>query len=448
MITSLRLNLTEISPEEDELIHTLLMRPQQAAMRTAYNRLLEGMGKKDIYHLLRKRFPTLSGWGCNGAISLAEGTLASRKALLKNQITYLEGKIERLQRKAKRYPQIQQKIDPLEEKLTKLLTHRGESTVPPALFGGRKLWRQVQRSVPGAREAWRFVRTNTYFLKGESANKYGNREFRFSFSELTGKAVLAIRIPTSPVQWLRVPGEYSRKQHALFAQIAAGEKFTVRLVRLAPGQYRAWLTIDEPVVGEYLEERVDVPRTLRRIAGVDLNLDHAALAWTDAEGQYRGSQVFRYAGIGELPRAKSRPKLGSIAKEIVEMAKSQGAQALVLEDLSLAQEKRATRRTASFIYRQLHNLLVRRAQREGLQVKLVHPAYTSWIGQLKYSRMYGISGHQAAAYVIARRGLGFDEHIPRFLVQQFPLIEEKVSPRHGEMLKAWKEHSPTAGKPW
>jgi len=47
-----------------------------------------------------------------------------------------------------------------------------------------------------------------------------------------------------------------------------------------------------------------------------------------------------------------------------------------------------------------------------IQVIEVNPAYTSVIGLLKYTPQYMISKDVAAAYVIARRGLGLKEQIP------------------------------------
>ncbi len=46
--------------------------------------------------------------------------------------------------------------------------------------------------------------------------------------------------------------------------------------------------------------------------------------------------------------------------------------------------------------------------RIGTQLYLVHPAYTSQIGD-RYKEELKISRHQSAAYVIARRGLGIEE---------------------------------------
>lgn len=43
----------------------------------------------------------------------------------------------------------------------------------------------------------------------------------------------------------------------------------------------------------------------------------------------------------------------------------------------------------------------------------VNPAYSSVIGRHKFARRYGISGHLAAALVIARRAQGFSERYSR-----------------------------------
>ena len=62
------------------------------------------------------------------------------------------------------------------------------------------------------------------------------------------------------------------------------------------------------------------------------------------------------------------------------------------------------------------NSLIRMALRNGFSVKTVNPAYTSVIGKLKYSKKYGISVHEAAAFAIARRGLELQEQVPQEII--------------------------------
>ncbi|MCF6096841.1 IS200/IS605 family accessory protein TnpB-related protein [Thermovorax subterraneus] len=66
----------------------------------------------------------------------------------------------------------------------------------------------------------------------------------------------------------------------------------------------------------------------------------------------------------------------------------------------------------SFSYRSLIEKIKVLAKRKGIQIIEVNPAYTSLIGMLKYAPQYMISKDVAAAYVIARRGLGLKEQIP------------------------------------
>jgi hypothetical protein len=66
----------------------------------------------------------------------------------------------------------------------------------------------------------------------------------------------------------------------------------------------------------------------------------------------------------------------------------------------------------------------RKAKKCGVALKKVNPAYTSVIGKYKYATSLGLNFHQAAAFVIARRGLGFRERIPKKIQR---LIDSLIS---------------------
>ena len=59
-------------------------------------------------------------------------------------------------------------------------------------------------------------------------------------------------------------------------------------------------------------------------------------------------------------------------------------------------------------YSMFKSMLNSRAKRFGVEVIKVNPAFTSLIGHFKFMRPYGISSHSAAAMVIARRGMRFE----------------------------------------
>lgn len=66
-----------------------------------------------------------------------------------------------------------------------------------------------------------------------------------------------------------------------------------------------------------------------------------------------------------------------------------------------------------FQLRQGPECFIPRGCRHGVAVRKVNPAFSSVIGRVKFMARYGLSMHQAAALVLARRLLGDSEHSPR-----------------------------------
>jgi IS605 OrfB family transposase len=103
----------------------------------------------------------------------------------------------------------------------------------------------------------------------------------------------------------------------------------------------------------------------------------------------------------------------------VEIAKKEG-KAVVIEDLEKLPKGRRgdglpklRQKLQKWIYKGLLQKVELLCRRNGIQVIEVNPAYTSVIGKLKYAPIYNIDKDIAAAYVIARRGLGFKERLPK-----------------------------------
>ena len=75
--------------------------------------------------------------------------------------------------------------------------------------------------------------------------------------------------------------------------------------------------------------------------------------------------------------------------------------------------RRYSRMLSSFSYGKVKAYFISRGYREGVEIKEVNPAYSSVVGRVKFMERYGLTVHQAAAMVLARRLLGFSERIPR-----------------------------------
>ena len=94
---------------------------------------------------------------------------------------------------------------------------------------------------------------------------------------------------------------------------------------------------------------------------------------------------------------------------------------IVIEKLDFRQKKAAlegesrrySRMLSSFSYGKIKAYFISRGYRQGVEVHQVNPAFSSVIGRVKFMERYGLTVHQAAALVLARRLLGCSERIPR-----------------------------------
>ena len=99
-----------------------------------------------------------------------------------------------------------------------------------------------------------------------------------------------------------------------------------------------------------------------------------------------------------------------------------------------------------FAYNKMISAIKSRAKKMGIAVFEVNPAYTSQIGKIKYMKRFGISIHEAASFVVARRAMGFKEKLPPVLSS---LLPEKIVGTHHwvqwkyvtKMLKEISTHS-------
>ena len=107
---------------------------------------------------------------------------------------------------------------------------------------------------------------------------------------------------------------------------------------------------------------------------------------------------------------------------VVEYAREVG-KPIVIERLDFGQKKAALESelpqirpdalSSACSYGKIKAYFVSCGYREGVEVHQVNPAFSSVIGRVKFMERYGLTEHQAAALVLARRLLGCSERIPR-----------------------------------
>ena len=157
--------------------------------------------------------------------------------------------------------------------------------------------------------------------------------------------------------------------------------------------------------------------------GIDLNPNLIALAYIQPDGNLVETKSIINNRINNARWGKRHYDIWMIAKEIVEYAISKNC-GIVLDDLDFNKNKKykhtndkynkkKNRALGNFTWRQLLTAIEYKARRSGVEAKKVNPAWTSVIGRLNYCD--NIKVHEAAAYVIGRRGLGYKERIPDWL---------------------------------
>ena len=149
--------------------------------------------------------------------------------------------------------------------------------------------------------------------------------------------------------------------------------------------------------------------------GVDTNIDGLALCRV----QLNGSPIhFEWKGDGGLqyyPSDKKNNIIWEFAHDVVGTCLTYNL-GLAIEDLDQMHNremgKPMRRKINQFCYRHLLECMETLCVRYGIKLIKVKPQYTSVIGRLKYQTRYRVNTHLAAAYVIARRAMGYEEVVP------------------------------------
>lgn len=162
------------------------------------------------------------------------------------------------------------------------------------------------------------------------------------------------------------------------------------------------------------------------VISIDLNADN--ISWSELDGE--GHRIRGGIELFDLRKMSSNRRtdvLGRVCAKIVAECERTG-KPLVMEDISLT-EKRASmaygnKKTnfmvSAFAYNKMTELLHGRCLRKAIPIIKINPAYTSMLAKIKYMKNLQSTVHEAASYVIGRRGMGFSETLPSYFKQALP----------------------------
>ena len=310
-------------------------------------------------------------------------------------------------------------------------------------FGSKRLWRKQRHLVANGYAShgewlrdWREARSDEFFVLGSRDETAGCQLCVATIAD-DGTLTLRLRMPDclagehgkylviqgvrfaygheqvlaaldSNVEYARYRREYGEKA-ARGASL--GQSISYRFKRDEKG-WRVFATtqmIDVPVV---TDQR-------RGAIGVDLNADHPAVCETDASGNYVNAFSVPLVTYGKSQH-QAEAIIGDAVVSVVAYAREAG-KPIVIEQLDFRQKKAAlegkprkySRMLSSFSYGKIKACFISRGYCEGVEVHQVNPAFSSVIGRVKFMERYGLSVHQAAALVLARRLLNCSERVPR-----------------------------------
>ena len=387
----------------------------------------------------------------NGVRVSLEGKVASVKEQQKLQLNSLgrrtaraEGQVADAAERG-RWDQVHQKrrrLANLQSRLAALEADIAAGRVR-LCFGSKRLWRK-QRHLEANGYAshdewlrgWQDARSNEFFVLGSRDETAGCQLCVATVAD-DGTLTLRLRMPDclSPPhgKYVTIEGvrfaygheqvlsaldsnvEYARHRHEHGEKAARatvlGQAISYRFKRDAKG-WRVFATtqmMDVPVV---TDQR-------RGAVGVDLNADHLAVCETDASGNYVNAFSVSLVTYGKSQH-QAEAMIGDAVASVVAYAHEVG-KPIVMERLDFRQKKatlegesrRYSRMLSSFSYGKIKAYFLSRGYREGVEVHQVNPAFSSVVGRVKFMERYGLSVHQAAALVLARRLLGCSERIPR-----------------------------------
>jgi IS605 OrfB family transposase len=396
--------LLSFGKDEDKERVLSTMRKFSSMVRFAYKRLMEGAERKELKKLLSREYGINTRYS-DDAILLAKQNLDS-------------------------------------------CVERGQNP-KKLVFGSRELFEQLKKKhLTGKkretlRQKWEERRYGILQSRGDKS-KEGNLNLRLV--NLNNQWHLRINLGNGEYVWAKVIRSAKRKTDkwlGFISDIEHAEKtgdwfpYTVRL-KLRNGKIYAQFSKEEKF------PEVTITKD-NGVIGIDINAYpfHLALVHTAKDGNLEKYERISLDKLLEGSSDKRAYLSWQTAHQVVEIAKIE-KKAIVVENLEkIPKGKRGDglpklrQKLQKWVYKALLQKIEIVARRNGIQVIKVNPAYTSIIGKLKYAPLYNIDKDTAGAYVIARRGLGFKERLPKnyqkllkdeeFLSYSLARVEDRIA---------------------
>ena len=381
----------------------------------------------------------------DGKIASVRAAMGLRRDSLQRRIARAEREVGKPGRQRDRVHQKRRRLAILKSKLSGVETDMASGRLR-ICFGSKRLWHRqhaLQENGYGRHDEWlaewRDARSDEFFLLGSRDETAGCQLCVATVAD-DGTLTLRVRMPDCLTvehgKYLVIEGIHFNHGHDQILSALQGNDDYVSYVKTHGEKAARATDLGQAISYRFKRDTrgwrvfattplVDVPvatEPRRGAIGVDLNADHLAVAETDASGNCVGAWSISLVTYGKSYH-QAKALIGDAVAGVVAYAREAG-KPLVIEELDFrnkqaaleGESRRYSRMLSSFSYCKVEATFISRGHREGVEVCQVNPAYSSVIGRVKFMERYGLSVHQSAALVLARRLLGCSERIPRRLV--------------------------------
>lgn len=423
----------------------------QSILRTGLNDMQGGMSEDEIEKTYQKRFNLDWAWADSIATQIKQ-TFDQLTTAKENQIDQLKEDLE------SGYKKVKDSIQKLEEKLTnstasglkgfdnKLLGLRSKlarlqrqsnklnklisSKRLHICFGSKKLFNAQHHLKENGYanhaewlEDWRKSRGGNFYAVGKGSADGNNpvcpiRHIEDDIFSVTIHPPRFLRCDYAEDIELEFEVTGQRKHDLLYA-LESNKPVTVQIFR-REDKDDAWYIH----LCTYVQTVPTISNKKNGCIGIDLNAESIDVIYIKCDGNPL-SQDGRFVLFSfPLPTGTTGQKqaeLRDIVADIVRIAECYECP-IAVENLDFSKKKSQLRHSGSrrynrmlsgFVYDKFRACLMVRAEKRGIEVKFINPAFTSIIGMVKYMPRYGLNSGSAAAMVIARRALGYKEIMPQ-----------------------------------
>jgi hypothetical protein len=401
--------------------------------RTAYNLLRDGMDAASVKATIRGRYLGVKNarW-IQSAINQAKAVMASQEEGIACRIEMCEQKIKNTREKMQRLSNplkvqgCERKVERLSARIDKLRAQIVDGSYPRAVFGSGRLHHQLSIAHGESREKllaeWRKRRSNHLFSVGQ-ANQHGNGNTRLLYGGDGGADRFRLEVRNWPGGDfgldLHVPEVYSELVEAAVRKAESvklkedgrpfegreGLPYSVRVIR-SEGGYQVLVSF------ELKEPPADWSE---RVAGIDINPGGIGCTVASADGNLVATRFFGDSRFVTTSTNKRKWLLENAVNRMLRWCKdTHGCNAIAVEDLRFKGAydygARINFKLSNFMKRKMLQRIRLSALKMDMLSVVVDPAYSSRVASVKYGRRFGgFNRHQLAAFVIARRALGYGE---------------------------------------